>query len=151
MSDFVNAKQVFCNVDLPSREDALSFLAKQAVALDFAEDVDAVLTAYKEREEEGPTGLTDGFAIPHAKCEAISKAGVIVVKLQNSIEWPNFDEQPTDILISLLIPSLEAGTTHVKLLSQIAVMLMDDDFKVQIRESNDSEAIAAMIMSRLNV
>ncbi len=151
MSSFVDPKQVFCNVDIPNREEALEFLATKAVELNFALDQSEVLRAYIEREEEGPTGLTDGFAIPHAKCDAILKPGVIVVKLSEAIEWPDFDDKPCDILISLLIPSADASTTHVKLLSQIAVMLMDDDFKVALRATDDPEKISTMIMGRLDV
>ena len=150
MSSFVDAQQVFVDVDIPTREEALDFLATQAVELNFSEDKGAVLDAYISREQEGPTGLTDGFAIPHAKSKAINRPGVLVVKLTHPIEWPDFDEKPCDILISLLIPSSDANTTHLKLLSQIAVMLMDDAFKVDLRATNDPEKIANMIMTRLD-
>ncbi len=151
MSAFVNAQQVFVNVNIPTRVECLDFLATKAVELNFANNKDTVLEAYIAREEEGPTGLTDGFAIPHAKSEAITKAGVIVVKLTQAIEWPDFDEKPCDILISLLIPAADANTTHLKLLSQIAVMLMDEDFKVALRSTDDPEEIANMITERLDV
>lgn len=36
---------------------------------------------------ESTTGMTDGFAIPHAKSAAITKPGIAFLKLTNPIDW----------------------------------------------------------------
>ena len=146
---FVTAEQVFVGQQIASRDDALHFLAKQGAALGFAASEADVYDAFVIREGEGPTGLEHGFAIPHAKAEAITKAGVIVLKLAAPVEWPSFDDVPVDICLALLVPGGEAGTTHIKLLSTTAVMLMDDKFRDFLRNTDDPEAIAAEINTRL--
>jgi PTS system fructose-specific IIA component len=145
MKDFVKARQVFVDCPMTSREETLDFLAEQAVELGFADDVAAVRAAYDEREAMGVTGVQDGFAIPHAKTAAIKEAGVVIVKLKERVEWPSFDEGPCDVIISLLVPDGEAGTTHLKLLSKIAVMLMREEFRNRVHGENDPEQIAAII------
>jgi len=57
----------------------------------------------------------------------------------------SFDEKPVDVAIALLVPDGEAGTTHIKLLSKTAVLLMRDEFKSLLRGSNDQEVIAQAI------
>ena len=109
------------------------------------DDAGAVYEAFVAREEMGETGMTDGFAVPHAKSDAIKEAAVIVVKNDHAIEWPSFDDRPIDIAISLLVPDGEAGTTHIRLLSKTAVLLMKDEFKALVRGTDDAEAIAAAV------
>lgn len=150
MSDFVKKENVFVGQDLASREEVLAFVSKKAVVAGFSKDEAGVLKAFQEREELGETGMQEGFAIPHAKSSVIDEAGIIVVKLTKPVEWPSFDGAPVDIAIALIVPDGEAGTTHIKLLSQTAVMLMDDGFRASMRELQNSDEIADLINMRLD-
>ena len=145
MSDFVRAESVFIGQSIDTREDMLRFISERAVELGFASDADVVCDAFLAREAMGETGMTDGFAVPHAKSPAILEASVIVVKNVHPIPWPSFDDKPIDVAISLLVPEGEAGTTHIRLLSKTAVLLMKDDFKNVIRGTDDPRAIADAI------
>ena len=145
MSDFVRAGNVFVGQSLDTREDMLRFISDKAAELGITDDAGAVYEAFVAREEMGETGMTDGFAVPHAKSDAIKEAAVIVVKNDHAIEWPSFDDKPIDIAISLLVPDGEAGTTHIRLLSKTAVLLMKDEFKALVRGTDDAEAIAAAV------
>ena len=145
MSDFVRAGNVFVGQSLDTREDMLRFIADRAAELGITDDAGAVYEAFVAREEMGETGMTDGFAVPHAKSDAIKEAAVIVVKNDHAIEWPSFDDKPVDIAISLLVPDGEAGTMHIRLLSKTAVLLMKDEFKALVRGTDDAAAIAAAV------
>ena len=145
MSDFMKGEQVFVDQDLPTREKTLSFIANKAVKLGFSDDQNAVYNAFLEREAIGETGMNDGFAVPHAKTKAISRAGIIMVKLRQPVEWPSFDGNPVDVAMALLVPDSEAGTTHLRLLSRSAVMLMSEEFRDAVHASNEPEVIAALI------
>ena len=52
--------------------------------------------------------------------------------------------------MALLVPGAEAGTTHLKLLSKTAVLLMDNGFKRLLREKDDASAVAAAINAELD-
>lgn len=145
MSDFVRAGNVFVGQSLDTREDVLRFISEKAAELGITDDAGAVYDAFVAREEMGETGMTDGFAVPHAKSDAIKEAAVIVVKNDHAIEWPSFDDKPIDIAISLLVPDGEAGTMHIRLLSKTAVLLMKDEFKALVRGTDDAAAIAAAV------
>lgn len=145
MSDFVKEENVFVKQGIDTRENVLRFISDRAAALGVTDNANAVYAAFLAREGMGETGMTDGFAVPHAKDAAIKRAAVIVVKNDHPLEWPSFDDKPVDIAISLLVPEGEAGTTHIKLLSRTAVLLMKDDFKSLVRGSDDAQAIAGAI------
>ena len=145
MSDFVRAENVFVGQSIDTREDMLRFISERAAELGVASDADVVCDAFLAREAMGETGMTDGFAVPHAKSDDIKDAAVIVVKNDHALEWPSFDEKPVDVAIALLVPGGEAGTTHIKLLSKTAVLLMKDEFKTLVHETDDPAAIADAI------
>ena len=145
MSQFVSEKSVFVNQNLESREALLRFVSDKAAEFGITDNADAVYDAFMAREAMGETGMTDGFAVPHAKSDDIKEAAVIVVKNDRALEWPSFDEKPVDVAIALLVPGGEAGTTHIKLLSKTAVLLMKDEFKNLVHGTDDPAAIADAI------
>ena len=145
MSQFVSEKSVFVNQNLESREALLRFVSDKAAEFGVTDNADAVYDAFMAREAMGETGMTDGFAVPHAKSDDIKDAAVIVVKNATPLEWPSFDEKPVDVAIALLVPGGEAGTTHIKLLSKTAVLLMRDEFKNLVHGTDDAQAIADAI------
>lgn len=149
-SDFVKVENVFVAEDFASRDEALSFVSNQAVKAGIAGDADAVMNAFLAREAEGTTGMMEGFAIPHAKSDAITEAAVIVVKDESGVTgWDTMDGAPVNVAIALLIPGAQAGTTHLKILSKVAEALMDQDFRATVKGSTDAAEIAKTINARL--
>ena len=149
-ADFVKVENVFVAEDFASRDEALSFVSNQAVKAGLANDADAVMNAFLTREAEGTTGMMEGFAIPHAKSDAITEAAVIVVKDESGVTgWDTMDGAPVNVAIALLIPGAQAGTTHLKILSKVAEALMDEDFRATVKGSTDAAEIAKTINARL--
>ena len=149
-ADFVKVENVFVAEDFASRDEALSFVSNQAVKAGIAGDADAVMNAFLAREAEGTTGMMEGFAIPHAKSDAITEAAVIVVKDDSGVTgWDTMDGAPVNVTIALLIPGAQAGTTHLKILSKVAEALMDEDFRATVKGSTDAAEIAKTINARL--
>ena len=148
--DFVKPETVFVDQDFAARDEALSFVSNEAVKLGIADDADELMTAFLARENEGTTGMMDGFAIPHAKTDAVKRASVIVVKDKTGIAgWDTMDGAPVNVAIALLIPGSQAGTTHLKILSKVAEALMDEQFRATVKDATDAATIAQAINARL--
>ena len=148
--DFVKASNVFCDQKVDDRDAALKFISDNAVAAGIADDADALLAAFLKREEEGTTGMVDGFAIPHAKTDAVKQASVMVLKAPGGVPgWDTMDEAPVTCAIALLVPEAEAGTSHLQILSKVAMALTDDDFRAACKDATDPAAVASLINERL--
>ena len=145
MSGFVSEENILLNQQATTREEALRTIAGAAARLGIADDADAVYDAFLAREQIDKTGMVDGFAVPHCKTDAVKSAAVVIFKNELPLEWPSLDDKPVDIAMALLIPDSEAGTTHLRLLSKAAMLLMDDNFKSKLRESNDAADLAATL------
>lgn len=138
-------KKVFFDNTAASAAEALEFLSEKAVELGIADDKDAILAAFNEREAQGPTGMTGGFALPHAKSSAVKEVAVIVVKFADAVEWKSMDDSNCKVAIAIFVPDDEATTTHLMVLAKLAALLLQPDFCATILESNDGDEIAAAI------
>ncbi|MCX8724383.1 PTS sugar transporter subunit IIA [Lactobacillus sp. B4005] len=128
------------DVDVKDRDDALKYLADFAVQNNLATDAAKVLAGYKQREQEGSTGMTEGFAIPHAQSAAINKSAMIILKLKKPIDWQSLDGQKIDTVISFLIPEVDSNS-HLKYLSNTAKLLTHEDFIASLKKANTPEEI----------
>ncbi|MDO4798745.1 MAG: fructose PTS transporter subunit IIA [Coriobacteriales bacterium] len=143
MSELV--KKVFFDNPAKNTAEAIDFLAAQAVELGISDDKDAVLAAFNEREAQGPTGMTGGFALPHAKTAAIKEAAIVVVKFADIVEWKSMDESAVKAAIAIYMPEGEAATTHLAVLAQVAALLMQPAFCELVLSSDDAAEITAAI------
>ena len=149
MSEFVPASHVFVDNPASTVDEVLRFLSQTAVSYGVAKDADKVFEAFKAREAEGTTGMMGGFAIPHAKTVEVSTPTVTVVKFAGDVEWATMDSMPVRCAIALLIPDDGTQTEQLRLLSKVAVLLMDADFREKVLASSDSQEIAGLINNGL--
>lgn len=145
MSGFVSEENILLNQQATTKEEVLRTISDAAARLGIADDADAVYAAFLAREEIDKTGMVDGFAVPHCKTDAVKSAAVIIFKNAQPVEWPSLDDKPVDIAMALLIPDSEAGTTHLRLLSKIAVMLMDAHKREELLAENDPAKLADLV------
>lgn len=145
----ISKDSIFMNESLSSQEEVFHFIAQKAVSLGISNDENAVYNGLVEREQQGTTGMMDGFAIPHAKSSAITSPKIVIVRLAGQIDWNSMDGKPTSFIFSLLIPDGEAGTTHLKLLATVARMLMKADVKEALLEATNAEQIEDVLNSHL--
>lgn len=145
MSGFVSEENILLNQQATTKEEALRTISDAAARIGVADDADAVYAAFLAREEIDKTGMVDGFAVPHCKTDAVKSAAVIIFKNAQPVEWPSLDDKPVDIAMALLIPDSEAGTTHLRLLSKIAVMLMDAHKREELLAENDPAKLADLV------
>lgn len=145
----INEELVFVDQALSNQKDVFNFLAQVITNEGLATDEAQVHAALEKRESEGTTGMMDGFAIPHAKSSAIAKPAIVVMKLKAGIEWGSLDGKQTQYIITLFIPENESGDTHLKILSQVARMLLKEEFKEQFIQTNSSSELTNLISRQL--
>ncbi|MBX9975100.1 PTS sugar transporter subunit IIA [Cytobacillus firmus] len=120
-------------------------IADIAVENGIATSAEEIVKGLQAREAQSTTGFQDGFAIPHTQADAVVKPAIVIVRTETGIEWESFDDQPAFFFISLLIPKSEAGTTHLKALSSLSRVFMDDDKRQELLDAKTNETLAALI------
>ncbi|RMC24918.1 MULTISPECIES: PTS sugar transporter subunit IIA [unclassified Lactobacillus] len=142
-------KNVLLNVDVKDKDSLLKYVSDQAQKISLTDDPDSLLQSFQEREKEYSTGLQDGFAIPHAKSDAVKKVGIIYVRLSNPIKWKTYDNKPVTDVFALMVPPENAGNAHLKMLANLSTALLEDGFKVDLRQKSNEEEIAKFISKEI--
>lgn len=90
-------------------------------------DVEKYRKGVFAREEEGTTGIGMGIAIPHCKSDAVTKAGLAAMVVKDGVDFESLDGTPAKIIFLIAAPNTE-DNVHLKVLSKLSVMLMDEQF-----------------------
>lgn len=92
------------------------------------------------RERLGSTGLGHGVAVPHGRIKGLKTPIAAFVRLIEAIPFESPDGQPVDLLIFLLMPD-NVTQQHLEILSEIAEMLSDDEFRDTLRSETDASLV----------
>lgn len=123
-----------------NQEEVLKEISIKAQSLGIVSSVEELYSDLLLREEEGSTGFGNNIALPHSKCQTITKTAILIARCSNKIEWKAIDNQPIDVCICLLVAGGN-NTVHLQLLSKFARKLIYDDFIQQIKQSSPSELV----------
>lgn len=145
MTNILAPDNVILDATAASQAEVFDLIAAKAVSLGITTDEAAVVDGLTLREQQGTTGLMDGIAIPHAKSEAITSPALVIVRLKSAVDWESLDGTPISMAISLLIPAGEAGTTHLKLLSQVARTLIKPAVRQELLAAERAETVVDLL------
>ena len=128
ITDLLKPQSILLNAAPTNKADAIYTLGdlmdKSGNLSDKAEYLQAVFA----REESGSTGLGDGIATPHAKSAGVKEAGLAAMVVPNGVDFDALDGQPSRLFFMIAAPE-GAADTHVEVLSKLATMVIDPDFK----------------------
>ncbi|WP_208560054.1 PTS sugar transporter subunit IIA [Marinilactibacillus kalidii] len=141
----MDKQQIFLDSLLEDKEAVLSFISKKAKQQGVVEDEEMLFSDFLSREKEYPTAVQPGIAIPHAKSDAVKEAKLYFVRLKKEINWESPDDFNAKAIFAILVPKNEAGSTHIKILSALAVKLLEEDFQEEVFSVKDEEAMLTLL------
>ncbi|KXF83587.1 PTS 2-O-a-mannosyl-D-glycerate transporter subunit IIABC [Enterovibrio coralii] len=128
-----------------SREEAIFALAEQLDQQGKLYDKQQFLDAVFAREEQGPTALGEGLAVPHGKSDAVKEASFAVATLKEDLKWKGLDEdEDVNLIFLIAIPNAEAGSTHIQLLTELTTTLVDDDVREAVLKATNAEELLSL-------
>jgi len=102
-----------------------------------------VYDALFSREKMGSTALGLGIAIPHGRIKGLKEAHGAFLRLAAPIQFDAPDGQPVSMIFVLLVP--EAATEqHLHMLSELAQMFSDKDFREQLAGAPEASSVHAL-------
>lgn len=128
ITDLLKPQSVLLNADPVTKADAIYTLGELMEKGGNLIDKGEYLAAVFAREESGSTGLGDGIATPHAKSTGVKEAGLAAMVVPHGVDFEALDGQPSRLFFMIAAPE-GAADTHVEVLSQLAMMVIDPDFK----------------------
>ena len=147
ITDLLKPQSILLNADPVTKADAIytlgELMEKGGNLIDKGEYLAAVFT----REESGSTGLGDGIATPHAKSAGVKEAGLAAMVVPHGVDFEALDGQPSRLFFMIAAPE-GAADTHVEVLSQLAMMVIDPDFKEALIAAPTVERFLELITAK---
>ncbi len=145
IGDLIGPDQVIVGLRSGDKAQLLQELANRG-AVATALDASTIFSALLARENLGSTGLGKGFALPHARLQALSVPYALFVRLARPIDFAAIDERPVDIVIMLLTQA-NGGNQHLATLAAVSRPMREAAFVQKLRQAPDAAALYRLLQS----
>ncbi|MDQ0206374.1 PTS sugar transporter subunit IIA [Alkalicoccobacillus murimartini] len=139
--------QIFLDVTLSNRDDVLDFISSKAEELGVIQNKEKLVQDLISRENTYSTAFQEGIAIPHAKSTTVNNAALFFLKMNEKIDWNSPDHFKVRFVFAILVPTEEAGTRHLQILSALAGNLMEEEFQESLSKIEIKEDVLNLLKS----
>ncbi len=127
-----------------NKDDAIAHLADLMEKGGNLKNKAQYLKDVQAREASGTTGLGDGIATPHAKSAGVKAPGLAAMTIPEGIDFQSMDGNPARLFFAIAAPDTGADE-HLMILSKLATMIMDPDFKEALIAAKSKEEFLKLI------
>mgnify|MGYP002722212956 FL=1 len=87
IADLLDERSIDLSLSAGSKDDAIERMIDLIGASGALTDRDLLIKAVRAREEVGTTGLGDGIAIPHGKCDGVDRPALAFARSDEGVKW----------------------------------------------------------------
>ena len=144
ITDLLDARSILLNASPKSKNEALDQIVDLMVKSEKINDKEAYRKQVYAREEESTTGIGEGIAIPHGKCDAVTKPGLAAMVVKDGVDFDSLDGEPVTLMFLIAAPTTE-DNIHLDVLSKLSVLLMNEEFTEALRNAETVEEFMGII------
>lgn len=144
ITDLLDPRSVSLDGAPKSKSEALDQIVALMAKSGKINDEEGYRRQVYAREEESTTGIGEGIAIPHGKCDAVDKPGLAAMVVKDGVEFDSLDGEPVTLMFLIAAPNTE-DNVHLDVLSKLSMMLMDEEFTTSLRTAKSPEEFLAVI------
>ena len=131
ITDLLDKQSISLNGAPKDKKEALDQVVDLMAKSGKINDVEAYRQRVYAREEERTTGIGEGIAIPHGKCDAVTKPGLAAMVVKDGVDFDSLDGEPVHLIFLIAAPNTE-DNIHLDVLSKLSVLLMDEQFTADL-------------------
>ena len=144
ITDLLDARSILLDASPKSKSEALDQIVDLMVKSEKINDKEAYRKQVYAREEESTTGIGEGIAIPHGKCDAVTKPGLAAMVVKDGVDFDSLDGEPVTLMVLIAAPNTE-DNIHLDVLSKLSVLLMNEEFTESLRNAKTVEEFMNII------
>ena len=144
ITELLKKSSIALHTSPKDKEDAIRQLADLMETSGNLADKETYIQDVLSREAAGSTGLGDGIATPHAKSKGVRTAGLAAMTVPDGVDFDSLDGNPARIFFLIAAPD-EANDLHLQVLSKLATLIMDNDFKEALIKAQSVEEFLQLI------
>ena len=144
ITDLLDKNSISLNAAPADKKETLDLAVELMAKSGKLSDVEKYRAQVYAREEESTTGIGEGIAIPHGKCDAVKAPGLAAMVIKNGVEYESLDGEPVTLLFLIAAPNTK-DNVHLDVLSKLSVMLMDENFTTSLRNAKSVDEFLQII------
>ncbi len=146
--EYLSPNLALCKTHISSKKKALETICN--LIHDHYPDVQTqpILESLLARERLGSTAIGEGIAVPHGKLCQCHKPMIVVMTLDEGIDFDSIDRKPVDIIVAFIVPE-DADQQHLQFLSSIANLLKSKENRATIRDIKSPQALYQYFLTQL--
>lgn len=139
------------NIKVPlaakTKTEAISELVDLLASTGEVTDPKKVLDAVLERESTRTTGIGNGLAIPHGKCNGVSHLVMAIGRPAQPIDFQAIDGRPVNLIWLLASPPDQTGP-HIHALARISRLMTIDRFRQALAAAQTPQDLYNVIVQQ---
>ena len=144
ITDLLDKRSISLDAVCASKADALNQAVALMVKSGKINDEEAYRKQVYLREEESTTGIGEGIAIPHGKCDAVTKPGLAAMVIKDGVDFDSLDDEPVHLLFLIAAPNTE-DNVHLDVLSKLSMLLMDENFVENLKNASSVDEFMKIV------
>ena len=144
ITDLLDKRSISLTGTPKTKSEALDQIIDLMVKSGKINDREAYRAQVYAREEESTTGIGEGIAIPHGKCDAVDKPGLAAMVIKDGVEFDALDGMPVTLMFLIAAPNTK-DNVHLDVLSKLSVLMMDENFANNLRNARSVDEFLAII------
>lgn len=144
ITDLLDKNSISLNAAPADKKETLDLAVELMAKSGKLSDVEKYREQVYAREEESTTGIGEGIAIPHGKCDAVKAPGLAAMVIKNGVEYESLDGEPVTLLFLIAAPNTK-DNVHLDVLSKLSVMLIDENFTTSLRNAKSVDEFLQII------
>lgn len=144
ITDLLDKRSILLDATPKTKKESLDQIVELMGKSGKIRDLEAYRKQVYLREEESTTGIGEGIAIPHGKCDAVERPGLAAMVIRDGVDFDSLDGEPVTLMFLIAAPNTE-DNVHLDVLSKLSVLMMDEDFSASLRQAKSAEEFLAII------
>ena len=141
IADLLDERSIDLSLSAGSKDDAIERMIDLIGASGARTDRDLLIKAVRAREEVGTTGLGDGIAIPHGKCDGVDRPALAFARSDEGVKWGAPDGSLANLVFLIAVPEAAAGNEHLRILASLARSLVKADFRGRLMAAANPQEV----------
>lgn len=149
LHDFITPDCIVHPLQATDAHGAIVELVEHLAELGRIADAQRIVDAVWTREQQRSTGIGDGIAVPHGRCEHVERIVAAVGVATPPIDFKSGDGKPVNLVVLLVSPS-EDTALHVQALGAISRRLSSEEIRRSIRNCTDAAGVYQLLDASSN-
>ncbi len=143
-TDFLCHEAIILDIKACEKESAIKEMVNVLVKLKKVNNAAEAIELLMQREKLGSTGIGQGVAIPHTRCDSVKEQVAVLAFSKKGVEFNALDSGPVNILFLLLCPGASTGE-HLQAMAKISKLLKGKVLRQALLEAKTPADVLSLI------